>query len=179
MLRPIDIHNMEFSRTFKGYNPDEVDEFLATIVSKYEELYQENKELKERLAKAEADLGKQAYQEQDVQDLISLTKQTVQELKRMAETEAANVVAVAKSDAERIVSEAERKAERLLSDVEIRLARTRQAEVELREKIRITMETIWNVLTEDRNRPTEETRPYQQIAAGFEGTDEGEELTSE
>ena len=30
MLKPIDIHNMEFKRVFKGY--EEVDDFLAEIV---------------------------------------------------------------------------------------------------------------------------------------------------
>ena len=27
MLKPIDIHNMEFKRVFKGYDPEEVDDF--------------------------------------------------------------------------------------------------------------------------------------------------------
>lgn len=179
MLKPIDIHNMDFTRSFKGYNPEEVDEFLATIVSKYETIYQENRDLREKLEQAKAALKEQSFQEQDVHDLISLTKQTVQELKKMAEAEAANAVAVATSDAKRIVSEARREAERLLSDVEIRLARTRQAESELRERIRITMETIWNLLNEDKQRPIDETKPYHQIAVALEEKEESEELTSE
>ncbi len=51
MLKPIDIHNMDFTRSFKGYNPEEVDDFLATIVTKYETIYQENKQLREKLEK--------------------------------------------------------------------------------------------------------------------------------
>lgn len=179
MLKPIDIHNIDFTRSFKGYNPEEVDDFLASIVGKYETIYQENKQLREQLEKAQAQLKEHSYQEQDVHDLISLTKQTVQELKKMAEVKAANVVAVAKSDAERITSEARREAERILSDVEIRLARTRQAEVELREKIRLTMESIWNVLTDGGVRLSDETKPYHQIAAAFERGEGEEELTSD
>lgn len=179
MLKPIDIHNIDFTRSFKGYNPEEVDDFLATIVSKYETIYQENRQLREKLEKTQVELKEQSYQEQDVHDLISLTKQTVQELKKMAEAEAENVVAVAESDAERIISEARREAERLLSDVEIRLARTRQAEAELRERIRLTMETIWNLLTEGGQRLSDETKPYHQIAAALDGEEEAEELTSE
>ena len=38
MLKPIDIHNMEFKRVFKGYDPEEVDDFLAEIVVKYEDI---------------------------------------------------------------------------------------------------------------------------------------------
>lgn len=172
MLKPIDIHNMDFTRSFKGYNPEEVDDFLATIVTKYETIYQENKQLREKLEKMQAEVKEHSYQEQDVQDLISLTKQTVKELKKMAEAEAVNVVAVAKSDAERIISEAKREGERLLSDVEIRLARTRQAEVELRERVRLTMETIWNLLTEGGQILSEETKPYHKIAASLETMEE-------
>ena len=58
MLRPLDIHNMEFSRTFKVTTPMRLMSFSPG--GQYEELYQENKELKERL-EVEADLGKQAY----------------------------------------------------------------------------------------------------------------------
>ena len=38
MLRPIDIHNAEFKRSFKGYNEQEVDAFLEKVGEKaYEE----------------------------------------------------------------------------------------------------------------------------------------------
>lgn len=47
MLKPIDIHNMEFKRVFKGYDPEEVDDFLADIVLKYEAVYQENRKLRQ------------------------------------------------------------------------------------------------------------------------------------
>ena len=32
MLTPADIHNKEFSRGFRGYNEEEVDDFLDEIV---------------------------------------------------------------------------------------------------------------------------------------------------
>ena len=46
MLRPIDIHNAEFKRSFRGYNEEEVDEFLSRIVSEYENVVQQNKDMK-------------------------------------------------------------------------------------------------------------------------------------
>ena len=38
MLTPVDIHNKEFSRSFRGYNQDEIDDFLDEIVNDYEKL---------------------------------------------------------------------------------------------------------------------------------------------
>ena len=49
MLTPVDIHNKEFSRSFRGYNQDEIDDFLDEIVNDYEKLYRENNQLKKEL----------------------------------------------------------------------------------------------------------------------------------
>jgi cell division initiation protein len=38
-LTPMDIHNKEFSRSFRGYKEDEVDQFLDNIVDDFEKLY--------------------------------------------------------------------------------------------------------------------------------------------
>lgn len=179
MLKPIDIHNVDFKRSLKGYNPEEVDQFLATVVSKYESVYQENLKLREEIGQLRRELAEQENQGQDVLDLISLTKQTVQELKKMSQQEAANIVEAAKSEAGRIVSEAHLEGERMLSDVEIRLARTRQAETELREKVRLTMEIIWNLLTDSQPILSEKTKPYPKISAESAPEDDGGQLTSE
>lgn len=180
MLKPMDIHNTEFKRTFKGYCPDEVNDFLATIVSKYETVYQENRRLQDELKSLRQELEGKAHQEQDVLDLISLTKQTVQELKSMAKQEATNVVSVAQSDAERIVGEARLKAQHLLSDAEQRLIQTQRLERQLRERVRLTMETIWSTLNEDQEVSLEATRPYREVAPALaENEGEKPELTSE
>ncbi len=45
----MDIHNKEFKRSFRGYNEDEIDEFLDQVVNDYERLYRENDQLKKDL----------------------------------------------------------------------------------------------------------------------------------
>jgi len=162
MLKPMDIHNMEFKRTFKGYDPEEVDNFLANIVAKYETVYQENRKLREENKALREQLESHGGQEQDIYDLISLTKQTVQEAKIVARQEADNVVNVAQSEAERIMVEARLKAQHILADAQERLDKTERAERQLRERVRLTMETIWNVLMDDGDKP-EATRPYREI----------------
>ena len=39
MLTPLDIENKRFSKTLKGYNVDEVDDFLDQLTIDYEKLY--------------------------------------------------------------------------------------------------------------------------------------------
>lgn len=36
MLRPIDIQNKEFEKKLKGYNCDEVDDFLDVVIQDYD-----------------------------------------------------------------------------------------------------------------------------------------------
>jgi DivIVA domain-containing protein len=50
MLTPLDIQNAVFHRSFRGYNENEVDEFLDRVVLEYEQLLRENLALKEQLA---------------------------------------------------------------------------------------------------------------------------------
>ena len=42
MLTPLDIENQRFSKSLKGYNLDEVDDFLDQLTIDYEKLYKEN-----------------------------------------------------------------------------------------------------------------------------------------
>jgi cell division initiation protein len=49
-LTPMDIHNKEFSRSFRGYDEDEVDSFLDEVVEEFERLYKENLEIRDRIS---------------------------------------------------------------------------------------------------------------------------------
>lgn len=170
----MDIHNVEFKRSFKGYDPEEVDDFLASIVIKYETVYQENRKLQAELKRLRQEAEGKVDHEQDVLDLISLTKQTVDEVKSLAEREAINMVSVAESESQRILSEARLKAQHVLSDAEERLQKMQRTEARLREKVRLTMETIWNVLEEEEEY-TPKTRLYRELDSEPELVDqEGE-----
>ena len=50
MLRPIDIQNKEFEKKIKGYDCNEVDDFLDAIIQDYELLCKENQALKDKMA---------------------------------------------------------------------------------------------------------------------------------
>ena len=50
MLAPHELKSKSFSKSLKGYNPSEVDDYIEFLIDKYTELYRENSEL-ERLKK--------------------------------------------------------------------------------------------------------------------------------
>ncbi len=47
-LTPLDIHNKEFGRGFRGYDEDQVNEFLDQIIKDYELVIREKKALEEK-----------------------------------------------------------------------------------------------------------------------------------
>ena len=47
MIRPSDIEDKEFKKVAVGYSPEEVDRFLDEICVDYEQLFRENREMKE------------------------------------------------------------------------------------------------------------------------------------
>lgn len=49
MLAPHELKNKAFSRSFKGYATQEVDEYVEFLIEKYTELYKENAELERKL----------------------------------------------------------------------------------------------------------------------------------
>ena len=49
MLAPHELKNKQFQKSFKGYNPQEVDEYLEFVLEKYTEIYRENSELERKL----------------------------------------------------------------------------------------------------------------------------------
>ena len=52
-ITPSELSEREFTRSIRGYNTAEVDEYINRIVENYAKLYRENIELTKRLAEAE------------------------------------------------------------------------------------------------------------------------------
>ncbi|NLB88400.1 MAG: DivIVA domain-containing protein, partial [Syntrophomonadaceae bacterium] len=53
MITAIEIRNQQFGKSMRGYNEDEVRNFLYRLSQDYENLYSENARLKENIQKLE------------------------------------------------------------------------------------------------------------------------------
>ena len=56
MLTPMEIHDHQFKKSFRGYNENEVDDFLDKVVVDFEKLMRENERLKNQLNANENEL---------------------------------------------------------------------------------------------------------------------------
>ncbi|WP_010172301.1 DivIVA domain-containing protein [Bacillus coahuilensis] len=117
-LTPLDIHNKEFSRGFRGYDEDEVNEFLDQIIKDYELLIREKKELEERLLSTDEKLSHFSNIEQTLNKSIIVAQEAAEEVKSNAQKEAKLIVREAEKNADRIVNESLAKARKIALEVE-------------------------------------------------------------
>ncbi|MFB5066306.1 MAG: DivIVA domain-containing protein [Candidatus Wallacebacter cryptica] len=181
MLRPIDIHNAEFKRSFRGYNEEEVDEFLSRIVSEYENVVQQNKDLKEEIKKLEEELRQFQNKESDIYGLITLTRETVSEAKEVANQQAQSIIDEANLKAKVIIDEAKFKAKQILQEnteqleqLQQKVRRLSEVEAAFKQRMRQLMETIWAMLEDVKITEIKQqdesaaTRVYEDLAAEVE-----------
>ena len=105
MLTPLDIENKRFTRTLKGYNVEEVDDFLDQLTVEYERLYKDNAEYKDQIEKYQKDLEHYRNVEHTLQNTLVMAQTTAEDIKSMAQKQAEQIVRDAQSDARRAVDE--------------------------------------------------------------------------
>lgn len=117
-LTPVDIHNKEFSRGFRGYDEDEVNEFLEQIIKDYELLIREKKELEEKLEAMNERLSHFNNIEETLHKSIVVAQEAAEEVKGNALKEAKLIIREAEKNADRIVNESLSKARKIALEIE-------------------------------------------------------------
>lgn len=107
MLTPIDIQRQDFAVKLRGYNADEVDDFLDLVGKDYETLYRENATLKDEIKHLNESLEQYKKMEATLQQSIVLAQTAAEDIKKSA-TEKADV----------IVNEAQSKSDNLYKQIE-------------------------------------------------------------
>ncbi|GKU82397.1 MULTISPECIES: DivIVA domain-containing protein [Niallia] len=117
-LTPLDIHNKEFSKGFRGYDEDEVNEFLDQIIKDYESIIREKKALEERLNELTDRIGHYNNIEETLNKSIVVAQEAAEEVKRNAQKEAKLILKESEKNADRIVNESLSKARKVALEIE-------------------------------------------------------------
>ena len=155
MLTPMDIHNKEFKRSFRGYNEDEIDEFLDQVVSDYEKLFRQNDNLKEEIARSQKNIEQYQKLEQNLHDTLLVAQKTAEEVVATANKnaeelrenmvkECQNMRHQAELDIKRQMDEASDRLRGIVTEYD-RLVREKD---QFLKKLRLTMESELAVLNQ-------------------------------
>ncbi len=147
-LTPLDIQNHRFPNRMRGYDSQEVDDFLRMIAHDYETMLTANEKLKDHVRKLENRVKELSGNEEMLREAI-ITAQTMSEdLKRTAIRESEIMVGQAEIRAEKIIAGAQTGANRLSEQIrELKALRGR-----LTSEIKTTIEThlaLVGALSED------------------------------
>ena len=127
-----EINEKQFHDAWRGYNQEEVDDFLDHVADTVDALQRENHALRERLE----DLDRRVESGKDTEEMLRKTLAS-------AQTAAQEAIATAKTKAEQIVADAEERAARAREELRVRVetaeeeVRTRAAAVEAEQESRL------------------------------------------
>ena len=99
MLTPLDIQKQEFGVKMRGYNADEVDDFLDLVGADYEKLYRENKELKDKQIVLNKSIEEYKNIETSLRNALLYAQNTAEDMKKNASEKAQNILQEAENKA--------------------------------------------------------------------------------
>lgn len=148
MLTPLDIHNKSFKKSMRGYDVDEVDEFLDEIIKDFETLYKENLEIKEKLQQYKDNLGKYKEMEDTLQSTMVLAQKMAEESKKNADKEAELIIKEAGQKAEEIVRGAHVETAEMSNRLNLLKVHEKQLVVKLKTFLKAQLEMVENTSIE-------------------------------
>ena len=136
-LTSLDIRDKAFSTRFRGYDIDEVEEFLDIIVNDYEELIRENREKEAKIRNLEERLIYFDEMKDSLSQSVLIAQDTAERVKQAAQERSGNIVQQAEQDAQRLLDRAKYKANDILRQATDNAKRVAVETEELKNKTRV------------------------------------------
>jgi cell division initiation protein len=149
-----DIQSQQFHVRFRGFDVEEVDDFLEKIAGAMEATNQENAKLKTRLDDLEKELAAYQSQEKSFQAAIIAAQRIAEEMKEKSRQEAEETVARAREEAAKLQQEATEEVAGLEHDVD----HLKELRVKVQEEMRQFLLSYLNQLESE---PTKKSVPGQ------------------
>jgi len=135
MLVPLDIQHKTFKSAVSGYSKQEVQEFLAEVEKDFAQLYRDNKELQEKVAKLTDEINRYRATGQQLQQALTLAQKTAEDVKDAAKREADLILLDAKNKGDQTTFEAKQAVRSM-----------KNAYIEFKAEFRAYLQTFLNLL---------------------------------
>lgn len=113
MLTSLEIQNKKFKKEFRGYNPTDVDEFMAAVTANFDRLLQENMDLKENVERLTTKLEHYQHMEATLHSTLVIAQETAEEVKLNAKRECELMMKEMDVRGQRMLDEASAKVRRM------------------------------------------------------------------
>ena len=156
-ITPIDIQRHEFTQKFKGFDCDEVRDFLQLVSEEYENLVKENMGLRDELDRVNETVREYKEREKILKNTLMTAQKMSEEMKEMAKKEADLIIKEAEIKAERVVSQSQLRANKIENSIsEMKIQKS-----QLRSRILSALRSVQDMIElQDRENEQEERLNY-------------------
>jgi cell division initiation protein len=126
-IRPIDVRRKEFKNGFRGYDANQVDDFLDAIADEFERTYTENARMREEISSLRERLQQFEELEGSIRSALVHAEQSANDLRRAAATEAEDLRKSASREAELTIREAKARSHQILAESSARVERIQES----------------------------------------------------
>ncbi len=105
MLAPHELKNKAFSKSLKGYNPAEVDEYIEFLIGKYAEAYRENNELERKLHVVVTNLDEIKDEEESIRSTLLSAQKMAEKIVKDASDRADVITGAIKERCDAVIAE--------------------------------------------------------------------------
>jgi cell division initiation protein len=132
-IRPIDIRRKEFKNGFRGYDANQVDDFLDAVADEFERNYTENQRMREEVSSLRDRLQQFEDLEGSIRAALVHAEQAANDLRRAATSEAEAMRQSAQREADFTIREAQTRSHQMLADSSGRIERVQDSYEALQE----------------------------------------------
>ena len=122
-LSPLDIQQHKFTVKFRGYDVDEVENFLEAVAQEVEEYIHKINELNEELERKNERIWEYQNMEKTLKETLMIAQAASEEVKHNAQKAAEDIREHAQREAESTIEESKRQAARILEESNGELAK--------------------------------------------------------
>jgi cell division initiation protein len=126
-IRPIDVRRKEFRNGFRGYDANQVDDFLDAVADEFERTYMENSRLREEVSGLRERLQQFEELEGSIRAALIHAEQAANDLRRTATREADDLRKSATREADLTIRDAKARAHQMLAETSARVERIQES----------------------------------------------------
>jgi cell division initiation protein len=132
-IRPIDVRRKEFKNSLRGYDANQVDDFLDAVADEFERTFSENARMREEISHLRERLEQFSELEGSIQAALVHAERAATDLRETAQREVENLRESARREAELTIREAKARSHQMLADSSGRVERIQESYEALRE----------------------------------------------
>jgi cell division initiation protein len=116
---PLEIRKMDFSRSLRGYDPEEVQAFLEAVADQIDGLTRETNEYSDKIVRLETRLADFQIMEKTLQETLIKAEESSHRAREDSQRDAEITMRQAQVEAQSIMSEAHNYVDRLRSEIQM------------------------------------------------------------